>query len=326
MINLSSFFDPFRLGLTCLALFLTTLSQPAQAEEWPSKPIHVIVPYTPGGSTDMVTRIVMQKLSERLGQSILIENKPGANSIIGVSQAARAPNDGYHFVTILPAYSINFELYDLNYKASDFTPVTHIADLPLFLFVAKDIPVNNVAELVEYAKENPLSYGSSGAGSSAHMTGAYFGQITGLDLLHVPYRGSAPILADLLSNRISMVFDPILVPMPHAKEGKLKVLGVASQARYITEPEVPTLLEEGYDGFVMNSWTSLLAPAGTPEHIIERVSKEISEIVEEPDVVQHFHQAGFVPVGGSPTDLSAILARDGKLYQEIIKEADINLR
>lgn len=145
MINLSFFYGPFRLGLACLAISLTSLSLPARAEEWPNKPIHVIVPYTPGGSTDVVARIVMQKLSERLGQSILIENKPGANSIIGVSQAARAPNDGYHFVTILPAYSINFELYDLNYKVSDFVPVAHIADLPLFLFVAKDIPVNNVA-------------------------------------------------------------------------------------------------------------------------------------------------------------------------------------
>ena len=312
--------------LTCLGISISAVSLSVQAEEWPSKPIHVIVPYTPGGATDTVTRIVMQKLSERLDQTILIENKPGANSTIGVTQAARSPNDGYHFVSVLPAYSINFSLYDLNYEASDFAPVSHIADLPLFLFVAKDLPVNNVTELVEYAKENPLTYGSSGAGSSAHMTGAYFGQITGLDLLHVPYRGSAPILADLLSNRVSMVFDPILVPMPHVKEDKLKVLGVASKEPFVTEPEVPTFVEQGYDNFVMNSWTSLLAPVGTPEHIIERVAKEISEIVKEPDVIERFHQVGFVPVGGSPADLSAILERDGKLYHDIIKEADINLR
>ncbi|HZJ97019.1 MAG TPA: tripartite tricarboxylate transporter substrate binding protein [Oligella sp.] len=310
---------------SCLGITLSAVSLTAMADNWPTKPINVIVPYTPGGATDTVTRIVMQKLSERLGQTIVIENKPGANSTIGVAQAARAPNDGYHFVSVLPAYSINFSLYDLNYKASDFAPVSHIADLPLFLFVAKDIPVNSVAELVEYAKENPLTYGSSGTGSSAHMTGAYFAQTTGLDLLHIPYRGSAPILSDLLSNRVSMVFDPILVPMPHVKEDKLKVLGVASAERYATEPDVPTFVEQGFDGFIMNSWTSLLAPAGTPEHIIERVANEIAEIVKEQDVIDRFYQVGFVPVGGSPADLSAILERDGKLYEGIIKQAGIKL-
>ena len=130
---------------SCLGITLSAVSLTAMADNWPTKPINVIVPYTPGGATDTVTRIVMQKLSERLGPTIVIENKPGANSTIGVAQAARAPNDGYHFVSVLPAYSINFSLYDLNYKASDFAPVSHIADLPLFLFVAKDIPVNSVA-------------------------------------------------------------------------------------------------------------------------------------------------------------------------------------
>lgn len=312
----------------CTALGLAFFTTPALAQEdkWPSKPITVIVPYTPGGSTDTVTRVVMQKLSERLGQTVVIENKPGANSTIGVTQASRAAGDGYTFVSILAAYAVNFSLYKLNYKAEDFVPVSHMADLPLFLFTAKDIPAKTVPELVEYAKTHPLTYGSSGNGSSAHMTGAHFAQITGLDnMVHVPYRGSAPILTDLLSGRVSMTFDPILVPMPHVKEGKLNVLGVTSAKRFESEPEIQTFEEQGYKGFVMNSWVSLLAPTGTPDAIAQRVSSEIAEIVKDPEVIEKFRGAGFVPVGSTPAELNQLIERDRTLYKKIIDEAGITL-
>ena len=298
----------------------------AQDEQWPTKPITVIVPYTPGGSTDTVARVVMQKLSERLGQSVVIENKPGANSTIGVAQAARAKADGYTFATILAAYAVNFSLYDLNYKAEDFTPVSHIADLPLFLFTSKNIPAKNLSELVEYGKKNPLTYGSSGNGSSSHMTGAHFAQITGLDMTHVPYKGSAPILADLLEGRVSMTFDPILVPMPHVKEGKLNVVGVTSAKRYAGEDDIPTFEEQGYKAFVMNSWVSLMAPTGTPEAIVNRVSAEIADIVKDPEVIEKFKNAGFVPVGSTPAELNQLIEHDRALYKKIIDEAKISLK
>lgn len=312
---------------TLAALSPLVLSQQAVAQEnWPSKPITVIVPYTPGGSTDTVSRVVMQKLSDRLGQTIVIENKPGANSTIGTSQAARSKPDGYTFVTVLAAYSANPHLYKLTYSNDDFEPISHMADLPLFLFTSKQLPVNSVQELVEYGKKNPLNYASSGIGSSAHLTGAHFAKIAGLEMNHIPYKGSAPILSDLLSGQVSMVFDPILVPMPYVKEGKLNVLGVTSLEKYEGEESVPTLDEAGFKGFKMNSWVALMAPAGTPPEIVERVSKEIAQVVKEPEVIEKFRSAGFVPVGSTPAELDALIKRDSELYGNIVKESDIKVQ
>lgn len=312
---------------TLAAVSPLMFSQSAVAQDkWPSKPITVIVPYTPGGSTDTVSRVVMQKLSERLGQTIVIENKPGANSTIGTAQVARAKPDGYTFVTVLAAYSANPHLYKLNYSNEDFTPVSHIADLPLFLFTSKKLPVNSVQELVEYGKKNPLNYASSGIGSSAHLTGAHFAKIAGLEMNHIPYKGSAPILADLLSGQVSMVFDPILVPMPYVKEGKLNVLGVTSSEKYEGEESVPTLDESGFKGFKMNSWVALMAPAGTPQEIVDRVSKEITEVVKDPEVIEKFKNAGFVPVGSTPAELGELIKRDSELYGNIVKESNIKVQ
>lgn len=311
--------------LAYTALAALALPMVAQAA-WPDKPIKVIVPYTPGGATDTVTRVVMQKLSEKLKQPIVIENKPGANSTIGTSQAARSKPDGYTFVTVLAAYSANPHLYKLNYSNDDFVPVSHIADLPLFLFVSKQVPAKNLKELVEYGKKNHLTYASSGTGSSAHLTGAHFADEAGLEMTHVPYKGSAPILADLLSGQVSMVFDPILVPMGYVKEGKLNALAITSAKRWEGEDDIPTMEEAGFKGFVMNSWTSLLAPKGTPQEIVDRVSSELAEIVKDPDVKNKFRTAGFVPVGGSAAELSELIKRDSALYEKIIKENKITVQ
>src|SRR5690606_30110455 len=209
------------------------------ADAWPDRPIKVIVPYTPGGATDTVTRIVMDKLSARLGQNIIIENKPGANSTLGSSLAAKADPDGYTFLSMLPAYVINTHLYKLSYSPSQLEPVVHMADLPLFLFVSNDLPVKTLGELVEYGRKHPdtLTYASSGTGSSAHLTGADFALQAKLKMTHVAYKGSAPILTDLLAGRVSMVFDPVLVPMQYVKQGKLKVLAFTGKKRWPNEPE-----------------------------------------------------------------------------------------
>lgn len=305
------------------ALLCTAALAPAASAAWPNdKPIEVIVPYTPGGSTDTVTRIVMEKLSQRLGATVVVVNKPGANSTIGTTQLARSKPDGYTFGAILAAFAVNPHLYKLNYATDDFTTVSHIADLPLFLFVSTNVPANTVQELVEYGRKNPdaLSYGSSGTGSSAHMTGANFGLQANMKMTHVPYKGSAPILADLLAGRVSMAFDPILVPMPHVKAGKLKVLALSSRQRWEDHPDIPTMEESGFPGFLMNSWVGLLAPKGTSQDIVDRVSKEIAEIVKDADVKQKFMDAGFVPVGGSGADLSTLIAHDTAMYGDIVNK------
>ena len=301
---------------------------PAQAaDEWPSKPIKVIVPYTPGGATDTTTRIVMDKLSQRLGQTIVVENRPGANSTVGAAIAAKADPDGYTFLAMLPAYVINTHLYKLSYSPSQLEPVVHMADLPLFLFVSKDLPVNTVAELVDYGRKHPdtLTYASSGTGSSAHLTGADFALQAKVKMTHVPYKGSAPILTDLLAGRVSMVFDPVLVPMQYVKQDRLKVLAFTGKKRWATEPDVPTMEEAGFPGFVTGSWAGLLAPTGTPKPIIERMAKEISDIVHEPDVTQKFLDAGFLPTGSTPAEFAELMRTDSERYAKIIKEAGITL-
>ncbi|MCD0505970.1 Bug family tripartite tricarboxylate transporter substrate binding protein [Bordetella petrii] len=297
------------------------------ADNWPSKPIKVIVPYTPGGATDTVTRIVMDKLSARLGQNIIIENKPGANSTLGSAIAAKAEPDGYTFLSMLPAYVINTHLYKLSYSPSQLEPVVHMADLPLFLFVAKDLPVNSMAELVEYGRKHPdtLTYASSGTGSSAHLTGADFALQAKLKMTHVAYKGSAPILTDLLAGRVSMVYDPVLVPMQYVKQDKLKVLAFTGKKRWPNEPDVPTMEEAGFPGFVTGSWAGLLAPTGTPKPVIERMAKEISEIVHEPDVTKKFMDAGFLPTGSTPAEFAELMRKDSERYAKIIKEANITV-
>ncbi|PTW95997.1 MFS transporter [Achromobacter mucicolens] len=297
------------------------------ADNWPSKPIKIIVPYTPGGSTDIVTRIVMEKLGPRLNQTIVVENRPGANSSLGSALAAKAEPDGYTFLSMLPAYIINFHLYKLGYTPADLTPVVQMADLPLFLFVANELPVRNVAELVAYARKNPdkLTYASSGNGSSAHLTGADFALQNKITMTHVAYKGSAPILTDLLGNRVSMVFDPVLVPMQYVKQNRLKALAFTGKERWPTEPDIPTMEEAGMPGFVTGSWAGLMAPANTPKPIIERMAREISEIVKEPDVRQKFVDAGFLPVGGTPAQFAELMKKDSARYAEIIKQANITV-
>ncbi len=313
------------------ALAITTLaatghSMAQDSSNWPTKPIKLTVPYTPGGSTDIVSRTVLEAVGKRLGQPVVIENKPGANSTIGVSQTARAPADGYHFVSVLAAYTVNMSLYKkLPYKASDFVAVSHVADLPMFLFTSNKLPVSNARELAEYGKQNPLNYASSGTGASAHMIGARWAQENGLNAQHVPYNGSAPILSDLMSGQVDMLFDPALVPMPHAKTGKIKVLAVASKQRWPGEPDIPTMEESGFPGFVMNSWVGVLAPQGTPQPIVDKLSQAIAEAVQSPEVKDKLTQLGFAAVGSSPAEFQQLIDQDTAMYKGVIDKAQVSI-
>ena len=313
-------------ALAITALAATGHSMAQDSSNWPTKPIKLTVPYTPGGSTDIVSRTVFEAVGKRLGQPVVIENKPGANSTIGVSQTARAPADGYHFVSVLAAYTVNMSLYKkLPYKASDFVAVSHVADLPMFLFTSNKLPVSNARELAEYGKQNPLNYASSGTGASAHMIGARWAQENGLNAQHVPYNGSAPILSDLMSGQVDMLFDPALVPMPHAKNGKIKVLAVASKQRWPGEPDIPTMEESGFPGFVMNSWVGVLAPQGTPQPIVDKLSQAIAEAVQSPEVKDKLTQLGFAAVGSSPAEFQQLIDQDTAMYKGVIDKAQVSI-
>ena len=293
---------------------------------WPhQKPITVIVPYTPGGATDTVTRIVMNELSKRLGQRIIIDNRPGANATIGTAQLARSPADGYHFATVIAAHAVNPHLYQLPYNEESFAPVTQLAELPMFLFVSKALPVDNVAELVDYGKKHHLNFASSGTGSSAHMIALHFANINQLEMTHIPYRGSAPIISDLLAGRVDMVFDPILVPMPYVKAGRLKVLALSAKSKWPDEPSIPLMTELGYQHFDLSSWVALISPKHTPDAIIERMTEEITAILKDDQVQQKFTQAGFIPKASSATAMAQLIAKDSQRYKQIIDKNRIQL-
>jgi|LSQX01.1.fsa_nt_gb tripartite-type tricarboxylate transporter receptor subunit TctC len=316
---------PFVYALSTILIFFALFGN-AQSKNnnWPhQKPITVVVPYTPGGATDTVTRIVMEKLSQRLGQNIVIDNKPGANATIGTGQLARSDADGYHFATVIAAHSVNPHLYELPYSDSDFETVTQMAELPMFLFVSNKLPVNSVAELVDYGKKHRLNFGSSGTGSSAHMIGLHFADENNLEMTHIPYRGSAPILSDLLAGRVSLVFDPILVPMPYVKEGRLKALALSAKSKWPDEPTIPLMTELGYEDFDLSSWVALLAPKNTPKTIVEKIASEIAIILQDEEVIKKFTQAGFIPKASSPEELSKLIATDSAMYKKIIDKNQI---
>ncbi len=302
-----------------------TVAQPSA--DWPTKTIKVVVPYPPGAATDTITRIVMEKLSSRLKQNIVVENKPGANSSVGTNFVARAEPDGYTFLSVLAAYSINPHLYKLPYTVDALTPVAKMADLPNFLYVSNTVPVNTIEELLEYGLKNPgkLNYASSGTGSSAHMMGASLALRSGIQMEHVPYKGSASILTDLLSGEVSMVFSSMVVFMPHVKEGKLKALALSFNQRWPTEPNIPTVAESGFPGFSIVSWSGLLAPKGTPTQITGRMAKEISIVLEDPDVKAKFAKGGLIADFQNADQFEELIRHDSQMYGEIIQQANIRL-
>ena len=313
-------------AVICAASF-SSLTLAQSASDWPSKTIKVVVPYPPGAATDTITRIVMEKLATRLKQNIVVENKPGANSSVGTTLVARSEPDGYTFLSVLAAYSINPHLYKLPYSADALIPVAKMADLPNFLYVSNTLPVKTIEELLEYGRNNPgkLNYASSGTGSSAHMMGASLALRSGIKMEHVPYKGTAPILTDLLSGEVSMVFSSMVVFMPHVKEGKLKAIALSFNQRWPTEPNIPTVAESGFPGFSIVSWSGLLAPKGTDPAITARMANEISIVLQDPDVLAKFAKGGLIADFQNAEQFGNLINQDSKMYGEIIQQANIRL-
>ena len=313
-------------GLLGLVALSCTQAQAQAVAQWPNRPVKVIVPYPPGAATDTITRIMMEKLAIRLKQNVIVENKGGANSSVGTAYVARAEPDGYTLLSVHAAYAVNPHLHTLPYQPDDLVPIAKMADLPNFLFVTNSLPVNSVAELLDYGRQHPgkLNYASSGTGSSAHMLGASLSQRSGVPMQHVPYKGSALVLTDILSGEVSFVFSSMVVFMPHVKEGRLKAIALSSPRRWPTEPDTPTMEEAGFPGFKMVSWAGLLAPKGTARAIVERLASEIALIVQEPEVRERLAKGGLIAESSSPEEFAALIARDRAMYGEIIRAGKIS--
>lgn len=301
----------------------------AAAQGYPTKAVTIVVPFPPGGTTDVLARTIAQKINEDWGQPVIVENKPGAGATIGAAQVAKAPADGYTLLMGAVHHAIATSVYPkLPYDFQrDFAPVTIVAMVPNVLTVNPGVPAQSVKELIAWGKANPgrLSYGSNGQGTGQHLIGEQFAAMSGLDLLHVPYKGSGPLTTDLIAGQVSMSFDTITPVLPHIKAGKLRALAVTTAKRSAALPEVPTLAESGLAGFDQGTWFGLLAPAGTPKEIVAKLNAEVVKILRMPEVQKRFAEIGAEPVGNSPEAMAAIIRSDTENYAAVVKKANIRI-
>ncbi|MFC4343681.1 Bug family tripartite tricarboxylate transporter substrate binding protein [Cupriavidus numazuensis] len=291
---------------------------------YPTKPITMIVPFSAGGTTDILARIVGLQLGKALGQPVVIDNRPGAGGNIGASLAAKAPADGYTlFMGTIGTHAINQSLYSkLPYDpVKDFAPISRVAMVPNLVVVNPKVPVNNIKELVAYVKANPdkLSYGSSGSGSSMHLSGELFNSMTGLHIQHIPYKGSAPAVNDLLGNQIGLMFDNMPSSYPHVKAGKLRAIAVTSAKRSPALPNVPTVAESGVPGYEATSWFALYATGGTPQAIVDRLNAEVVKILAMPEVKKQMADQGAEPYPEKPAQLAGFMKSETAKWAKVVK-------
>jgi len=306
-----------------LALLWPALS--SQAQTYPSRPVRIIIPLSSGGTTDVPGRIVAQRLSETLGQQFFVENRPGAGGIIGADAVAKAKPDGYTLLLTATPHVITPGLYkSMPYNAvTDFAPVTRIASGPYVLVVHPSLGVNSIRELVALARAQPgkIDFASSGNGSAQHLVGALFASMAGVNINHVPYKGSGPATADMISGIVKLGFPGTPIAIPHLKAGRLKALGVTTSRRSAQLPDVPTIAEAGVPGYEAIVWVGLLAPLATPREIINRLNAEIVKMLRQPEVEQLLQASGVDPTPTTPEEFGAYVKSEFDKWQKVVKES-----
>nr|WP_254615991.1 tripartite tricarboxylate transporter substrate binding protein [Cupriavidus basilensis] len=295
--------------------------------EYPDKPIRLVVPYTPGGVTDLLARAVAKALSERVQQSVIVDNRAGAGGNIGAEVVAKSPADGYTLLMGSAAtQAINASLYKrLPYDhIKDFAPITLVAEMPNILVVNPLIPARNVSELIAYGKANPdkLSFGSSGTGGTIHLSGELFKSMAGVKMLHVPYKGSAPAVSDLLAGQINLMFDSSVAP--YVKSGKLRALAVTSAKRSPVLPDVPTMAEAGLPGYEATAWFGILAPAGTPPSIVDKLNRNLVAILRDAEMRKWMQSQGADAIGDTPSEFAAYIKTETAKWARVVKEAGVS--
>ncbi len=322
-------FRPSRCAVLAVLCCLPATSS-ALAQGYPDRPIRIVVPFAAGGGSDVVGRAIAQKLSEKLGQSVVVENRTGAGGSLGATQVARAPADGY---TLLLGSSSEIAQYP-NVAANvpydpqrDFTPIALIATVPLALTVSAALPVKTVPELLDRARANPgkLNYGSAGPGSSTHLAMVLLTSMTGTTMTHVPYRGSAPVVTDLIAGNLQLAIPTMSAVLPHAGGGKLKILAVSTARRAMALPEVPTIHESGVPGYATGLWTGLLAPANTPAAIVARLHAAVSEALASPDLKETLAGQGAEQSGGKPEQFAEEIRRELAVWRDLVKQTGIRI-
>jgi tripartite-type tricarboxylate transporter receptor subunit TctC len=308
------------LAATCAAALAQT--------RYPSRPVRVVVPYTPGGITDVATRMVMLEVQKSLAQNVIVDNRPGANSIVGVEIVAKAAPDGHTLTAVIAAHAANQTLYPkLPYDSiRSFAPVSLLVTAPLIVCVSNALAVKTPRELVELAKAKPgqLTFASSGVGAAAHLTTELLMLTTGIKLIHVPYKGTQPALLDLTGGQVSIMMDTPGSMLPHSRAGKIRAIGMASEKRVAVAPELPTLIESGVN-VVGGTWVGILAPAGTPREIVELLSREMQSAVRKPELRERFITLGIDPAGSTPDEFGRFLKQEVDKWGKVIRAANVKI-
>jgi len=304
------------------ALLLLQAAFPAFADTWPSRPIKLVVPYPPGGSSDVTARVIAENLRAQLGQTVVVDNRPGAGGNIGADAVAKSAPDGYTFLLATSTHVTNMSLYkNLPYDfVHDLTPVAQTAFIPNVLVVGQSVPVANLSEFIAYVKsgKHQVNYGTAGNGSSQHLSAALFNSMIAGDMVHVPYKGGAPATADLLAGQIQCLFGPLVEVLPHIRGGKVKALGITTKKRSPLLPELPTI-GELLPGYEVALWNGVLAPAKTPADIVNKLNEAIVKVLNQPDVKARLAEQGSEPVGSSPAEFKQFIAGEVGKWKELVR-------
>ncbi len=310
--------------LAGVALAAAALCTTAQAQGYPSKPVNIVVPFAPGGATDIMTRLLAERLSKRLGQPVIVENKPGAGTMIASEYVAKAPADGHTVLMAASSLGIAPSLYSkVNYDpVKSFAPISLVASVVHVLEVHPSVPVKSVGELITWLKANPgkANYGSVGAGTSTHLESELFNTMAGVKMVHVPYKGSAPALTDLVGGSLQVMFDAWASSGPFVKDGRTRLLAVTTAQRSKILPDVPTVAESGLPGYEAMPWLGLLAPAGTPDAVVKKFHDELMEVLKEQAVQDKFHSLGLDIIGNTPQEFADFIKKDITKWAKVIQE------
>jgi tripartite-type tricarboxylate transporter receptor subunit TctC len=299
------------------------------AQAYPAKPIRIIVSSTAGGGSDFIGRLLAQKLSEAVGQQVLVENRAGAGGSLGIEAGIRAVPDGYTFNVITPSYAVNPSLYPLKFDpANDFTAVAPVARGPLVASIHPSVPAKTLRELIVLAKARPgqIVYGTAGQGTLVHLSSALFLHGAGIKMVHVPYKGGGPALTDLIAGQISMVFATPQTGLPQAKAGRIRALAVTTATRIAAEPNIPTIAESGVPGYDVSNWHGLIGPKGLPRAVVERMNSEVNKIVRSKEMEERLRSDGVSPTGGTAEALQEQVRREIVMWRDAVKVADIKIQ
>ena len=315
------------LAASAASLFALAVT-PAVAQQYPVKPVRIVIPFAPGGGTDFIARIMAQKLTEAWGQQVIPDNRPGAGGTVGAELGAKAPPDGYTLTMLAGSYGVNPALYKLNFDpVNDIQPVIQIAKGPIIVVVHPSMPVKTIKDLIALAKARPgqINYASSGQGSILHMATEHFSSMAGVKMNHIPYKGTGPAITDTVAGQTTLLFGSIATTLPQVKNGRLRAIAVTTMQRLAAQPDIPTVHESGLPNYDVTNWHGLMAPRGTPRPIVDKINADVTRIISQKDMEENLMSDGVSPSGGSPELFSQILAKEIALWKKVAAQAKVRV-